>query len=242
MTSLEGLGLWDPTHRWGWRASSYQRHILIPWISPEKSCVVPAEKNERSDSDMAQISDVTPPPKLVFFWLTCTQTLGHWRQPGRAGAGWSGCPCCCCSCRSCACWCGQGSETLISLPVGWTGPPHPCHRNLVPFSEKLGKEHQRKGLRYCISWVRCEWCLMETKLQITLFFGMCWLRRYTGMYIEIGAEWENEGAQAGRQAWKCTDLQAICLHALGMAHSMTVKAQAARMENRQRYSTPSTPS
>lgn len=27
-------------YRWGWRASSYQRHILIPWISPEKSCVV----------------------------------------------------------------------------------------------------------------------------------------------------------------------------------------------------------
>lgn len=31
-----------------------------------------------------------------------------------------------------------------------------------------------------------------------------------------------------------THLQAICLQALGMAHSMTVKAQAAREEKRQR--------
>lgn len=31
-----------------------------------------------------------------------------------------------------------------------------------------------------------------------------------------------------------THLEAICLQALGMAHSMTVKAQAAREEKRQR--------
>lgn len=57
----------------------------------------------------------------------------------------------------------------------------------------------------------------------------------TGWFIECVKLQRGEEMRTLRQAGReRTDLQAICLHALGMAHSMTVKAQAAKVEKRQR--------
>lgn len=50
----------------------------------------------------------------------------------------------------------------------------------------------------------------------------------------VQSEQEEETRAATGQHTEHTDLEAICLHARGIAHSMTVKAQAERMEKRQR--------